>query len=171
MPAGRPLKFNSAGEILKQGMEFFEKCRQQNRPITITGLCIALGTYRDVLMDYQDERGEEFSNAVKTLKIFCENYAEEQVFVGKNCAGAIFALKNYGWKDKSDHSMTDGEGKPLSMSPIIQMVDFDKYLIFKNNASTITTQFQNTENGLQGFLGAETDKTDTRSASTDGHLQ
>ncbi len=30
----------------------------------------------------------------------CESYAEEMALVGRNQSGAIFALKNYGWKDE-----------------------------------------------------------------------
>jgi hypothetical protein len=112
-PGGRPLKFKTPEELLEKGIAYFKDMQEQKRPITITGLCIALGTFRDVLMDYQDERGEEFSNAVKTLKIFCENYAEEQLFIGKNAAGAIFALKNYKWTDKSEHEMYGKDGDPL----------------------------------------------------------
>ncbi len=107
MPIGRPLKFKSPEEIWEKGLKYFSECREFKKPITVTGLCIALTTTRDVLMDYQDERGEEFSNTIKGLKLFCENYAEEQLYQGKNAAGPIFALKNFGWKDKteSDHNI------------------------------------------------------------------
>jgi hypothetical protein len=158
MAGGRPLKFGSPEEILNAGMVYFERCKGEGRPLTITGLCIELGTYRDVLMDYQDDRGPEFSNAVKTLKTFCENYAEEQVFIGRNCAGAIFALKNYGWRDKSDHALTDGEGKPLNTAPQLSIINFDTYLQQKNAKS-------GPQNLVEGFQRSPLDETDKGAAS------
>lgn len=117
MPAGRPLKFKTPEEITKKGEEYFAKCEAENRPMTVTGLCIALGTYRDVLMDYEDERGEEFSNAVKRLKIKCEEYAERRLFEG-NATGPIFALKNFNWKDKTESELTGKDGGPIEFKGI-----------------------------------------------------
>jgi hypothetical protein len=103
MPAGRPLKFDSAHQIQALADKYFAECKEEDEPITITGLCIALGTFRDVLCDYEsgkyDDTDSEFSVTVKSLKIRCENYAEKRLF-GNNPTGAIFALKNYGWTDK-----------------------------------------------------------------------
>lgn len=110
---GRPLKFKSKKKLLAAGYAYFDDCIAKKKPITITGLCIALGTFRDVLIDYQNGKYDEiddFSNTIKELKQVCENYAEEQVFIGKNQTGAIFALKNYGWRDTQqvEHSGTEG---------------------------------------------------------------
>ncbi len=145
MAGGRPLKFGSPQEIIDKGIAYIQSQHDQKLPVTITGLCIALGTFRDVLMDYQDERGEEFSNAVKALKLYCENYAEEQIFIGKNPAGAIFALKNYGWKDKNDVAHTDGEGKPLNMSPVVNILGYKDF----NPQINATTGPQDMVEGFQ----------------------
>lgn len=107
MPMGRPLKFLSANEIDCVADEYFARCKAEEKPITITGLCLALDfTSRKVLMEYEDGRHDdvdpEFSNTIKRAKMKCENYAETQVFSGKNPAGAIFCLKNYGWSDKQE---------------------------------------------------------------------
>lgn len=104
---GRPLKFSDSNELLAKGEAFFQKCDNEQRPYTVTGLADALGTYRDVLMDYEngkydgetEEEHKQFSNAVKKLKNKCAQFAEERLF-GSNATGPIFALKNYGWKDK-----------------------------------------------------------------------
>lgn len=98
---GRPLKFSCVDDIYSTAWKYFKKCEDKNLPITITGLCMALHTTRDVLMDY--ERGkhddvDNFSNAIKEMKLVCENYAET-IAITKGHAGAIFILKNYGWKD------------------------------------------------------------------------
>jgi len=105
---GRPLKFKKPEEILNVAAKYFEEMIAKNQPITVTGLCMALDTTRDVLMDYQDERGEEFSNAVKKCKLVCENFAENQLYKG-NPTGPIFALKNFGWKDKQEIDLGDSE--------------------------------------------------------------
>lgn len=103
MKMGRPLKFKSAAEISRMAEEYFTVQRLYDKPITVTGLCIALGTVRHVLDDYQagkhDDVDPEFSMAVKKAKLVCENYAETMLF-GKNPVGAIFALKNFGWTDR-----------------------------------------------------------------------
>ena len=44
---------------------------------------------------------QPFSDSIKRLKQYCENYAEQRIF-SHNPAGAIFALKNYGWKDRQE---------------------------------------------------------------------
>jgi hypothetical protein len=101
---GRPLKFKTPEEITEKAQAYFETTLGNNLPITITGLALALNTTRETLMDYQER--DEFSDTIKAVKLVCENYAEIQVFTGKNQAGAIFALKNYGWKDKQEYDHT-----------------------------------------------------------------
>jgi len=77
---------------------------------------MALNTTRETLMDYQER--DKFSDAIKSVKLVCENYAEIQVFQGKNQAGAIFALKNYGWKDKQEYDHTSkGEAMGVIVLP------------------------------------------------------
>ena len=108
-PGGRPLKFKSAAEITEKAERYFDEQRKNKEPITVTGLCIALRTIRHTLDDYQsgkyDDKDPDFSMAVKKAKLVCENYAESRLY-GNNPTGAIFALKNFGWKDKfeTEHS-------------------------------------------------------------------
>lgn len=112
MTAGRPPKFKSVEEMQKLIDAYFEdvskpKAAGDNvyfEPATVTGLCLALDTTRDVLIDYENK--PEFSNAIKTAKLRVENYAERMLHIGKNQTGAIFALKNFGWKDKTEQELT-----------------------------------------------------------------
>jgi len=100
---GRPLKFKSVEDLEKKIDAYFAKCDEKEEPYTITGLCLALGTYRDVLLDYENlDNRKEFSNAIKRAKLRCQNYAEQQMYLKQNPAGPIFALKNYGWRDKQE---------------------------------------------------------------------
>jgi hypothetical protein len=77
-------------------------------PLTITGLALYLGfASRQSLEDY--EKKPEFSYIIKNARLRVENGYEKCLFT-RNATGAIFALKNMGWKDKQevDHT-TAGE--------------------------------------------------------------
>ena len=99
---GRPLKFRTSAELFRKGMEYIDICNDKKEPITITGLAIHLDTTRDVLCDYENKYGDEFSRTVKKLKHRVENYIETQVHKNKNPAGPIFLLKNFGWTDRME---------------------------------------------------------------------
>lgn len=101
---GRPLKYKTAKQIEEIGQKYIDKCKENGEPILITGLALALDTDRKTLINYQNN--EMFFNTINKLKQQCECYAEEKLFVGNNTTGAIFALKNYGWKDKQDIEIT-----------------------------------------------------------------
>jgi len=115
MPGGRPMKFTDVVELQALIDAYFKGREEMNKPFTITGLALALDTTRETLMDY--EKKGEFSDTIKKAKARCENYVEEYLFEGKNQTGAIFALKNYGWKDKSEYDHTSA-GKPIPIIPL-----------------------------------------------------
>lgn len=102
---GRPLKFATAEELQSKVDAYFAACIDNKKPYTITGLALSLDTSRETLCDYQARDG--FSDTVKKAKLRCENYAEEMLLMGSNAAGAIFALKNYGWSDKQQVDIND----------------------------------------------------------------
>lgn len=117
---GRPPKFDSPEEMERLGMEYIEECKKNDKPITLTGICIRLDTTRQTLLDY--ERKDEFSDSVKRLKLRAENYAEEHLYNknGRAVVGAIFSLKNFGWSDKMEFEssckpsiMTDEERQEI----------------------------------------------------------
>lgn len=97
MVAGRPLMFKSVEEMQSKIADYFETTPKDEW--TITGLAIALGTYRSVLCDYEEK--DKFSNTIKNAKQMVENSYEIDL---KKCgrSGTIFALKNFGWTDKSE---------------------------------------------------------------------
>lgn len=67
---------------------------------TITGLCYYIGfESRQSFYDY--ELKPEFTYTVKRARLFIEKEYEEQLTSG-NTVGAIFALKNMGWRDKHE---------------------------------------------------------------------
>ena len=98
---GRPLKFKTSKELEKAIAGYFAECEKSSKPLTISGLAVALGINRQTLLNYS--KIEEFFGTIKKAKAICEKYTEESLFIGRNVAGAIFNLKNnYGWKDKSE---------------------------------------------------------------------
>ena len=103
---GRPLKFQNVAELQSTIDGYFQSCIAEDEPFTITGLCIALDCDKETIRNYKER--EEFSSSINRAYKLCEHYAEKQIFKAKNPAGAIFALKNYGWSDKQeiDHTVT-----------------------------------------------------------------
>lgn len=96
---GRPLKFKTVKTLQKQIDKYFDNCDKDGEPYAITGLALALDTSRKVLCEYEFK--DEFSNAIKKAKTRVENYAEKKLY-SHYTIGAIFHLKNFGWKDKVD---------------------------------------------------------------------
>jgi hypothetical protein len=102
---GRPRKFISAMDMYIEGMAYFEERERNKKPITITGLCLALETTRETLCDYENgkynDNQNDYSYTIKRLKMMVEDGYEQKLH-GTTAAGAIFALKNFGWKDVVD---------------------------------------------------------------------
>lgn len=99
---GRPLKFKSREELQKAVDGYFVMCEKDGEPETLTGLALALDTTRETLLDY--EKRDEFSDTVKKAKLKIEN-AYEKRLIGRGNGGDIFALKQFGWKDKTEQSV------------------------------------------------------------------
>ena len=112
-PVGRPLKYQDPEELQVLIDNYFESCwsidsdgvRTQTEPYTITGLGLSIGLSRRQIIEYGNR--DLFHNAIKEAKLRCENYAEKILLSGRNQAGSIFALKNYGWKDVQQLDVND----------------------------------------------------------------
>lgn len=111
--AGRPPIWEDPDEFEKAINKYFE----DDKAPTWTGLAIHLGfESRQSLQDYKEK--PEFSYPIKKALLRIERKYEEAMM--KQPAGAIFALKNFGWTDKqeidqkTDHSgsITIGWEKP-----------------------------------------------------------
>lgn len=71
------------------------------RPLTITGLALALGfNTRKSLLEYQGKA--EFVNTILRAKAIVEQYAEERLYDKDGANGAKFSLANNfeGWREK-----------------------------------------------------------------------
>lgn len=113
---GRPGLFSSAKELQSRVDEYFNGGANKKKigigltvieipAYTICGLAYFLGfASRQSLLDY--EKKEEFSDIIKKSRLRIEmNY--EEMLQDKSPTGAIFALKNMGWSDKTeiDHNI------------------------------------------------------------------
>lgn len=120
--AGRPPMYKTAEEMQEKIDEYFKSCQGRVlkdsegntvfdkyglpvmvdvRPLTITGLALALGfSGRQSLLNYQAK--EEFVDTIMRAKARVEQYAEERLFDKDGANGAKFSLANNfdGWKEK-----------------------------------------------------------------------
>ena len=72
--------------------------------LTLTGLAYHLGfESRQSFYDYEEK--PEFTYTLKRARLFIERDYEMQLQLG-NPTGAIFALKNFGWRDKQETEHT-----------------------------------------------------------------
>jgi len=94
MPAGRPPLYDNPDDLQGKIDSYFT---EENVKPTISGLAYHLGfECRASFYDYEDKA--EFTYTIKRARLRIENVYEEKLH-GHNVAGAIFALKNMGWKD------------------------------------------------------------------------
>lgn len=119
---GRPPIFTSAEEMQEKIDAYFKECEGHpltddagnvittksgmpiivgERPLTITGLALALGfSTRQSLLNYEEK--DEFLDTIKRAKSKVEQYAEERLFDKDGSNGAKFSLANNfkGWAEK-----------------------------------------------------------------------
>lgn len=100
---GRPPKYDDPAIVQKKIDAYFEGCRRGNKVISITGLALALNMTMTTLWEYSEK--PEFSEILKIAKLRVENFYEERL-PHPNATGSIFALKQFGWKDKVEVEQT-----------------------------------------------------------------
>lgn len=97
---------------------------------TITGLCLYLG-FESRQSFYAYENKPEFSYTIKKARMMIEREYEEQLQTSTP-TGAIFALKNFGWKDKLEVSADEifkdrlqvlPEKEPLPLNRIKEFIN------------------------------------------------
>lgn len=119
-PPWRPPKYSSPIELQEKIEEYFKSGYRKKKKIvgnqkegykeievpavTITDLVLYLG-FCDRSAFYKYEEKEGFGHAIKKARTFIER-EYEQFLHENNPAGAIFALKNFGWTDRSEVSHT-----------------------------------------------------------------
>lgn len=90
------MKFKDTEAFQKSVDEYFSKAG--DKP-TITGLALHLDCDLETIRDYKER--DEFSAPLKKAYLRVQHGYENRMYEG-NPTGAIFALKNFGWKDKQE---------------------------------------------------------------------
>jgi hypothetical protein len=113
-PCGRPRIFSSPEELQIKIDKYFEEAESKGKPLTMSGLAIALGIERATLCNYNKD--EEYFETIKKARAKVESSFEELLLSGKATAGIIFALKNnFGWADKNELEVSGNKDKPLEV--------------------------------------------------------
>lgn len=121
MPAGRPRKIQSVEQFEELAENYIKTTHESGEPLTLLGLVLALGlSSRESLDEYG--RRPEFSDSVKRAKAFVELEYEKRLF-GNNATGPIFALKNFGWKDRSETEISGPDGGAIKNEWTIKVVE------------------------------------------------
>ena len=114
--SGRPLKYTvEQAEALIN--EYFADTPRQDQ--TVTGLALLFGS-KQLLNDY--EAREEYSEMIRNAKLRIENIYE-QALRSQYTTGAIFALKNFGWRDTQAIDHTTGGEKFKGFKVIIHRTE------------------------------------------------
>ena len=111
----RSKKFKTVEELQRLIDGYFKECEDYGEPVTITGLALYLDTTRETLMDYQRKGG--YSEVVKRAKQRVE-FAYEKRLIKRGNAGDIFALKQFGWKDRIEQEVSSPQGAPFTVKVI-----------------------------------------------------
>lgn len=98
---GRPPIWTDPAVLQKLIDQYFDN---QQRP-SLSGLAHALDIDRQTLYNYQEK--DEFFGIIKNARRKVEMLYEEILLYGDKPTGVIFALKNMGWKDRSDMTTND----------------------------------------------------------------
>lgn len=102
---GRPPLYDDPQKLSQKVDEYFNIPGQK---ITISGLAYHLGfESRQSFYDYEEKI--EFSYVVKKARLRVEMSYEEKLS-NSACTGPIFALKNMGWKDKTEQDVRYPDG-------------------------------------------------------------
>lgn len=131
---GCPPRYKTPEEMQKVIDEYFESCngeyvivdgcvatdkhgypvKTKERPLTITGLALALGfNGRQALLNYEGK--PEFVDTIKRAKSRIEQYAEERLFDKDGVNGAKFNLSN-NFKGWSERQQIDSN---VNLSPVV----------------------------------------------------
>lgn len=109
---GRPPLFNDPSEMEDVIASYFSQMKEEESPITISGLALYLGfESRQSFYDY--EKNGDFSYIIKRARLRVESEYEKKLS-GNSVTGSIFALKNMGWKDKSEQEISVPQGVSVS---------------------------------------------------------
>lgn len=112
---GKPPEISSPQEFMHLFNKYIQYCIEKNERPTLKGFIwrIGLSSYQS-LTNYENK--PEFMEPIKRAKLYIE-YQYELDLRSQSPAGAIFALKNFGWKDEQHVSHGGAMGVLDGKSP------------------------------------------------------
>jgi len=131
---GAPRLFDTVEDFNSKADEYFNSLKPSEewphgQPATLTGLCLHLDTFPNVIRDYElgtyDSENQKFSTAVKKQRLRVVNFAERSLYTGKNAAGPIFHIVNLTrhakdeedkWKNAQHQEFTGPNGSALEIT-------------------------------------------------------
>ena len=102
--------------MMNKAADYILQCQEKKRPLTIAGMCYELG-FETRQSFYAYEEKPEFSYTVKRIRLFIESQYEENLS-GTTPTGSIFALKNMGWKDKTEQEISGSLNTGVDLSKL-----------------------------------------------------
>jgi hypothetical protein len=108
----RPYKFTNARKLKDDIDKYFNTTSEEQW--TVTGLCMTLECDRETILNYEklydneehsEKVGQDIIRLIKNARMKVHNGYEIDLRK-RGGSGAIFALKNFGWKDTFEHEGT-----------------------------------------------------------------
>jgi len=94
-----PIKYKTPSDLSDKIEEYFDSVDEEI-DITITGLVLFLG-FADRHSFYDYEKKDGYTHTIKKARTRIENSYEKSLRKDGR-SGDIFALKNFGWRDKQE---------------------------------------------------------------------
>lgn len=120
----RPRKIKSPAEMDRLVDEYVALRVAAEKPITLTGMILHMGLCSRSALDEYEKR-KEFLYSVKRAKAIIEEVYESNLHANAS-AGSIFALKNFGWRDKQETEISGPNGGPIETKWTIELVGDDE---------------------------------------------
>lgn len=118
---GRPPVFEHPEDLASKIIDYFNECVAARERPTISGMALFVGFESRKSFDNQAKRSPEFLHIVKRAKLVVEQQYE-QLLTTVSVTGAIFALKQMGWTDKTEQIID----LTADVSTKVQFTDYDK---------------------------------------------
>lgn len=104
-PIGRPRIITTPEEFDERVDAYIAECKEKEEPVLLTGMILALGMNSKNTF-YEYENYPEFSDSVKKARLLVEMEYEKRLCTLPSATGSIFALKNFGWRDKVENEVS-----------------------------------------------------------------
>jgi hypothetical protein len=117
---GRPRKIQSPDHFDDLVDAYVNFCYEVEEPLTITGLALFVGfCNKRELHKFKTDQPNFASSINRAVSVVEAGY--ERNLHAASAGGSIFALKNFGWHDKTEHEVTGAAGGPVLIRRV--MVD------------------------------------------------